>query len=295
MASQKQGRAIMSKARSTPMLPFRATAAIILLAPLTPANANHSWNGYHWARTASPFTVTVGSNVSATWLPVLQNAVGSLNMSNSAGGYWSLPSHTAGGIIVANPVRTKLVTGSTAPRTCKPKSGTVQACNASYGFTGWLGVAQVWTSGSHITQATVKLNDSYFKLSTYNSSDWRATVACQEIGHAFGLDHQDENQTNTDLVDANGAQTCMDYTSTPQGNGQPNFHDYEELATIYSHNDGSTTLAAPATSMTGDTPGEWGRTVAFTRDGRGRVFETFVAGQRITTFVFWVPGKAGLR
>lgn len=285
----------MSKARHAPVLPFQAAAALILLAPITPANADHSWSGYHWARKANPFTVTIGSNVDAIWLPYVQNAVGTLNMSNSTGGYWSVPSYQAGGVTAVNPVRTKLVTGSATPRTCKAKSGTVQACNANYGFTGWLGVAQVWTSGSHITQATVKLNDSYFKLAAYNSPDWRATVACQEIGHGFGLDHQDENQTNIDLADANGAQTCMDYTSAPQGNGQPNFHDYEELTTIYSHIDSNTTLAASATSTAGDTPGEWGRAVAFTKDGRGRVFEAFVAGQRITTFVFWAPGRAGLR
>lgn len=285
----------MVKSRTGSKLLLRATAILVLLTPYVPASADHSWNGYHWARTANPFPVIVGSNVDATWLPYLQNAVGTLNMSNSAGGYWSIPTYIAGAAVATNPVRTKLVTGSTAPRTCKAKTGTVQACNAAYGFTGWLGVAQIWTSGSHITQATVKLNDSYFRLAAYNSPDWRATVACQEIGHTFGLDHQDENQANSDLVDANGVQTCMDYTSTPQGNGQPNFHDYEELATIYSHNDGSTTLAAPAGSTAGNTPGEWGRAIAFTRDGRGRVFEAFVGGQRITTFVFWASGKGGFR
>jgi len=272
------------------LLPGMAATALLVIG--APADANHSWNGYHWARSSTTsFTVTVGSNVNANWLAYVQNAVGSLNQSNSSGGYWSLPSYSAGGVTVYNPVRTKLVTGSTTPRTCKPKAGTVQTCNASYGFTGWLGVAQVWTSGSHITQATVKLNDSYFNLSTYNTPDWRATVTCQEIGHTFGLDHQDENQTNPDLQDANGTQTCMDYTSWPQGNGQPNFHDYEELGIIYSHADSSTTLAAPSVAVAGDTPGQWGRAVAFTRDGRGRVFEAMSAGDKITTFVFWAPGK----
>jgi hypothetical protein len=198
----------------------------------------------------------VGKNVDATRSPYVQKAVSTYS-ANLDGGYWSVPSYTAAGITVNNPVRTKLVTGSTTPRTCKPKSGTAQTCNASYGFNGWLGVAQIWTSGSHITQAMVKLNDSYFKLAAYNSPDWRATVTCQEIGHTFGLDHQDEDQTNADLTDANGVQTCMDYTNAPAGNGQPNFHDYEELGIIYSHNDGSTTLAASANAVAGDVPGDW--------------------------------------
>lgn len=276
---------------SWPGVASRSAALIALLLASTPAGANHSWNGYHWARSANPFTVTVGSNVSAAWLSSVQNAVGSLNNSASTGGYWSRPTYSTPTAIATNPVRTRLVTGSTTPRTCKPKLGTVQTCNANYGFNGWLGVAQIWTSGTHITQAIVKLNDSYFNLSTYNTLDWRATVVCQEIGHTFGLDHQDENQTNTDLQDANGTQSCMDYTSWPQGNGQPNFHDYEELAIIYNHLDSSTTLAAASVAAAGDTPGQWGRAVAFTRDGRGRIFEAVTAGEKITTFVFWAPGK----
>jgi hypothetical protein len=34
-------------------------------------SANHSWNGYHWARTANPFTVKLGDNVSGAWDAVL--------------------------------------------------------------------------------------------------------------------------------------------------------------------------------------------------------------------------------
>ena len=29
--------------------------------------ANHSWGGYHWARTANPFTLKLGDNVSSAW------------------------------------------------------------------------------------------------------------------------------------------------------------------------------------------------------------------------------------
>jgi len=28
------------------------------------ASATHSWGGYHWARTANPFTIKLGNNVS---------------------------------------------------------------------------------------------------------------------------------------------------------------------------------------------------------------------------------------
>jgi hypothetical protein len=30
------------------------------------ANATHSWNGYHWARTANPFTLKLGDNLTST-------------------------------------------------------------------------------------------------------------------------------------------------------------------------------------------------------------------------------------
>jgi len=31
------------------------------------AAASHSWNGYHWARTANTFTLKLGDNVSSAW------------------------------------------------------------------------------------------------------------------------------------------------------------------------------------------------------------------------------------
>jgi hypothetical protein len=45
-----------------------ALAALLALVAFSPsAQANHSWNGYHWARTSNPFTLKVGDNVSSTW------------------------------------------------------------------------------------------------------------------------------------------------------------------------------------------------------------------------------------
>ena len=42
------------------------------------------------------------------------------------------------------------------------------------------------------------------------------------------------------------------------------------------------------------TPGEWGRAVAFTADGRGRIFVRELGGnQRIITFVFWINQRGG--
>ena len=156
-----------------------------------PASANHSWGNYHWARTANPFTLKLGNNVSSTWLSYLENA------SNE----WTK----------SIPLDTEIVSGSTKPRTCKSTTGRVEVCSEKYGNNGWLGIAQIWISGSHIMQGVVKLNDTYFNAAKYNTPAWRNLVMCQEVGHTFGLDHQDEG------FDGDNLGTCMDYTNDPDG------------------------------------------------------------------------------
>ena len=49
----------------------------------------------------------------------------------------------------------------------------------------------VWTSGSHITQGTTKVNGTYFNIGKYNTPAWRILVMCQEVGHTLGLSHLD--------------------------------------------------------------------------------------------------------
>ena len=44
-----------------------AAAVLAIAGFTTAANANHSWSGYHWARTANPFTLKLGDNVSSAW------------------------------------------------------------------------------------------------------------------------------------------------------------------------------------------------------------------------------------
>jgi len=239
-----------------------------VLAFQTSSSANNSWGGYHWARTSNPFTIKLGDNVGGEWDTYL----------GIASSDWSQ----------SNVLDTVIVPGGTRPKTCKPTTGQVEVCNATYGFNGWLGVAQIWINGSHITQGIVKLNDSYFNTSTYNAWYWRQLVACQEIGHTFGLAHQDETFGNGNLG------TCMDYTNNPLGppaNTDPNQHDYDELATIYQHTDSFTTIGATTPSaapMVLDNPSEWGRLMKTTRGGKTQVFERdFGNGQTIVTFVIW--------
>lgn len=178
--------------------------------------ADHSWGGYHWARTSNPFTLKLGDNLSSNWDPYL-------GITSSD---WS----------VSSVLDTTIVSGGTAARRCRPTSGRVEVCNYKYGNNGWLGLAQIWVSGSHITQGVTKVNDTYFNRVQYNTPAWKNLVMCQEVGHTLGLDHQDEDFNNSPLG------TCMDYTSDPVPNQHPNQHDYDELAAIYEHLDGFTTL-----------------------------------------------------
>lgn len=253
-----------------------------------PALADHSWGMYHWARTANPLTLNLGDNVSPTWDAHLA----------AASSDWSI-SEALDTAIVAG--KTNATKGRNTPKNCLPTSGRVEVCSTRYGSNGWLGIASIWVSGSHITQGTVKLNDTYFNIAKYNTSAWRQLVVCQEIGHTFGLDHQDEDFNNQNLG------TCMDYTNAPAGgvvggfeygisNEHPNTHDWDQLALIYSHADSfvsslsktSGSGAASVADVDTSNPREWGRAIRASRDGHSSLYERNLGnGQTLFTFVVW--------
>ncbi len=250
----------------------------VLAASATVARANHSWGGYHWARQSNPFNLKLGDNVSTVWDSYL----------GTTSAAWS----------VSTVLDTTIVPGKvTNLRRCSPTSGQVEVCDTTYGNNGWLGVASIWISGLHITQGTVKLNDTYFNTSTYNTPGWRNLVSCQEVGHTFGLDHQDTNFNNTNLG------TCMDYTNNPYGppdNEYPNQHDYDELVTIYTHLDSTTTVSSATATQHQppamndidlEGPGQWGKLVGESSSGRTQVYELdFGGGHKIVTHVIWAEG-----
>ncbi|MBI4049862.1 MAG: hypothetical protein HY398_00240 [Candidatus Doudnabacteria bacterium] len=247
---------------------FGIAAVMTLLVGGVPVSAAHSWGNYHWARTANPFTLKLGDNVSSAWDDQL----------GVASADWSLSSV----------LDTQLTAGATNPKNCRPASGRVEVCNSKYGKNGWLGVASIWISGSHITQGTVKLNDTYFNTAQYNTPAWRQFVMCQEVGHTFGLDHQDENFTNANLG------SCMDYTNDPSTNQHPNQHDYDQLEIIYEHLDSTTTIASADLSSpgkgndVGDDPASWGKVIKRSGDGKSSLHEKDLGrGGKVFTFVIW--------
>lgn len=239
------------------------------------AYANHPWGSYHWARTTSSFTLKLGDNVTSAWD----------NNLNTASSDWN----------VSSVLDTVIVPGG-AKRNCSPINGRVEVCNKTYGSNGWLGIASIWASGDHITQGTVKLNDTYFNTAKYNTLAWRQFVMCQEVGHTFGLDHQDIDFFNINLG------TCMDYTNDPNGtlanpdqfsNEHPNTHDYDQLGTIYAHLDTTTTAFSKTSSAAAsdiDTSNrlEWGKVIRKSPNGRTVLHERDLGkGQKLFTFVIW--------
>lgn len=238
-------------------------SACVVEADLTTTEQeSHSWGGYHWARTANPFILDVGDNVSIAWDAYLGTTITDWSQSTVLD-------------LVA-------VAGGARNKSCKGVSGRVEVCSSKYGRTGWLGVASIWLQGSHITQGTVKLNDTYFVTATYNTGAWRNLVTCQEVGHALGLDHQDENFDNTPLG------TCMDYSNDPTPNQHPNQHDYDELELIYAHLDDTTKVGTSTQSLgePGVSPADWGQRVW--SDGTEAVYVRELGGDhRIVTFVTW--------
>ena len=87
-----------------------ALAALLAFAAFSPAaQANHSWNGYHWARQSNPFTLNLGDNVSSKWDPYL----------GTASSDWSK----------STVLDTTVVPGQKNPATCRPTSGRVEVCN----------------------------------------------------------------------------------------------------------------------------------------------------------------------
>src|SRR3982751_2466960 len=76
------------------------------------SSANHSWNGYHWARTTPEFTLKVGDNLtSSDWKAQLQQASSDWNSPTLFGA-------------TSTPLLTAIVAGKAAKR-CSMVAGTI--------------------------------------------------------------------------------------------------------------------------------------------------------------------------
>lgn len=242
-------------------------AALAASALASGASATNAWSNYHWARTANPLSLKLGNNVTSSWQASLATASSD----------WS----------ASTVLDTAVVAGAASGRKCTPPAGRVEVCDQAYGSNGWLGQAQIWTAsdGVHISQANSRMNDSYYSTAKYNTPIWRGAVMCQEIGHDFGLDHQDTSGADF--------HTCMDYASNPgTDNTHPNQHDYDELVTIYSHTDSFNTAAGtPAAGLAAS--GNASPVAVERRDqiATSKIEERYADGSRLLTIIYWALGS----
>jgi len=246
------------------------TFAIIAMLAISsfPAGATHAWGDYHWARSTNPVNLSVVDNMTSNWDGNLDTAIGDWDRSSVLA-----LSKEAGD------------DSSRSRKRCGAAKGKLVACNYTYGNNGWLGLAQIWVKGSHITQGTAKMNDTYLASGYTNTN--KQHVICQEVGHLFGLTHQDESGADLN--------TCMDYSSALD-NPHPNQHDYDELEIIYQHLDsgggggGGPGGGKPKGFYNADMHAQenWGVKISESASGHAALFvRDFGNGYKIFTFVFW--------
>jgi hypothetical protein len=272
----------------TKTISFKAVAiagfVLFFLGTVAIAQANHSWGKYHWnLSTADTVTnpLDLGDNLTNGWSTNLATASDDWNVSV---------------------LKNEVVAGG-SNQNCGPTAGSVEVCNGQYGDNGWLGIASIWATrgkSAHITQGVVMLNDTYFNQTQYNTPAWRNMVMCQEVGHTFGLGHQDEAFGNTNL------DTCMDYTSNPESNQHPNAHDYDMMTDIYAHLNGTDggdggggsgknkgkKPSDVGASIDLNNPSAWGEAVQQDTQGKNSVYVRNLGnGLELITHVLWAPGQ----
>jgi hypothetical protein len=96
----------------------------------------------------------------------------------------------------------------------------INAYNGFYGQNGWLGLASIISySGCTVFHGRAQVNQSYLDNGSYSRTN-KKHVACQEVAHLFGLNHN-RSATNT----------CMNDTilTAPF----PNTHDRDLINSIY--------------------------------------------------------------
>ncbi|MBE5074824.1 hypothetical protein IM511_11000 [Erythrobacteraceae bacterium E2-1 Yellow Sea] len=265
-----------------------AGAAAVLAAPVM---ADHSWGSYHWSTTDNVVRIPVFDHTSGVWKN--QSPLGNGNYIKVAMDDWNQSDHIA-----------SQLSNAAADSTCSMVAYEIHVCSGNYGDNGWLGIASISISrgrSSHIVAGSTKLNDYYFDVYTvldgskpYDDPSWRQLVACQEIGHDYGLGHQNED------FDTDDTTSCMEYTYDPTLNEHPNSHDYDQLALIYGHDggDGGTTDPSPGPGnkggknkigIPGNAPAEWGQAIGFDANGRPNVYRRSTASYDFITHVTWAP------
>lgn len=261
-------------------------AAGLVAMMAAPGMASHSWASYHWERAGTnEVTVPVVDFTTGEWA--------SSNRAQIAVNDWNFSDY------IESPYRK----GTGSNTACPIVSGEIHVCNDNYGNTGWLGIASISATRGrtkHIIGGVTKLNDYFYDDpdSGYDNDIWRQLVMCQEIGHDYGLGHQNED-FSTNLTDS-----CMEYTSTPTAiDMTPDAHDWEQLAVIYAHSHSGDDSGGPGggrgngggkgkkLGQSGTGPADWGRAIGFDAQGRPNRYVRSMNSYDIITHVTWAIGE----
>ncbi len=182
-----------------------AVALAVLLAAVTVASADHSWNGYHWEKTGDTVSPSVKNKTSSS--------------------LYDVPAGVTEWANLGTPIQPTLTTA---------KKGNITVSEQTSQF--WLGLARIFLEDGHITKGEVKLNTTY--LAYYESNGYPGIadhVLCQELGHVLGLGHNRDGDTGgtPDTTCMNDQGHLGEYTT-------PNSHDTVQLNIIYDgHTDAS--------------------------------------------------------
>ena len=104
------------------------------------------------------------------------------------------------------------ISGGTNPTSCRPDvrpDRGLQRLVREHGLARHR--ADLGSSGSHITQATTKVNDTYFDTAPYNTPAWRGSSCARRSRTTSGSTTRTRTSTIANLG------TCMDYTNDPDG------------------------------------------------------------------------------
>jgi len=127
-----------------------------------------------------------------------------------------------------NPVRLTAVPGAGKnDGECPHVVGRIEICNLNLGETGGNGFLVIdFDENGFMLAAVAIINDFYFPGPPWEDelihTEDRILILCHELGHAIGLDHQDESGKSLG--------TCMDYSGDAY---RLNAHDYIQLARQY--------------------------------------------------------------
>nr|WP_298897742.1 hypothetical protein [uncultured Altererythrobacter sp.] len=256
-----------------------AAASAAVLA--TPVIAGHSWSNYHWERTTNEISPPVVDFTTGEWAQSnrVQQAVNDWNRSAY--------------------INSDYVRGQGNNTACPIVAGEIHVCNDDYGNTGWVGIASISaTRGrtTHIIGGVSKMNDYFYAMPYYDNDIWRQLVMCQEIGHDYGLGHQNEN------FNSHETDSCMEYTSTPDAADKTlNQHDLDQLASIYAHSHGGGDggggsgngggKGKPKKFDVGNRPADWGTPIGRDAQGRANLFKRSEASFDVITHVTWAIGE----